>query len=99
MILDVICIHLLQFLTMSMLNAPETDCESECTRPYRHHVCTSVANQTFVTLPFSAWEDLAMGIIHESIKDVKDVARHNRGEGHASPILTKAVDPKSFSDE
>jgi len=50
-------------------------------------------------LPFSAWEDLAMGIIHESIKDVKDVARHNRGEGHTPPILTKAVDPKSFSDE
>jgi hypothetical protein len=40
-----------------------------------------------------------MGIIHESIKDVKDVARHNRGEGHTPPILTKAVDPKSFSDE
>jgi hypothetical protein len=99
MILDIMGVHLFQFLIMSMLNAPKADQESQYTRPDRYHVCTSVANQAFITLPFSTWEDLAMRIIHDSIEEVEDVARHNGCERHAPPILTKTVDSKSFGDK
>jgi hypothetical protein len=50
-------------------------------------------------LPFSTREDLAMGVVHEPIKEVENVARHNGGERHASPVLAKTVDPKSFGHE
>lgn len=99
MILDVMCIHILPFLAVSVLNTPKTDNESENTRPNRHHVGTPVANQTFITLPLSSWEDFAMRIIHKSIEEVEDIARHNRGECHAPPILAEAMNTESFGDK
>jgi hypothetical protein len=40
-----------------------------------------------------------MGVVYEPIKEVENVARHNGGERHASPVLAKTVDPESFGHE